>query len=143
MKKQLAFVLVLAMCFSIFVTPLASAKEVAATATKEVAIVDTEGNYLGSVTMSASRAASLAAGAYITFKGIKALLYTGYMWVCTHPQETLAALEFLIQAFDVLQAQHGQLQSADHDGTDFVALVKVNGNSCVRHGDLWACKFSL
>lgn len=126
-------------------TPSAKAQSYEQEDKVDVAVTDTDGNLIGTVSMSKEAQRSLAVGAYVTFKGIKALVYTGYIWVCTHPEETLQTLQFLIDGFQILQDIYGMLKSADHDGTEFVGFVKTNGESCVRvpGTDMFQCLYSI
>lgn len=153
MKKRISFILTVAMIFSILASPISNAQMIDLSSQQEdtledtlveMPVYDTEGNYMGVVTMSSRSASAIAAGAYVTFKGIKALMYTGYIWVCTHPEETLQTLQFLIDGFSALQNTLGMLQSADHDGENFVSAETVSGNFCVyQGGGLWACRYSV
>lgn len=146
--KKLSLFLALLMCFSSCLTPVANAYELSAPASVEehvveVPVVDVDGNLIGTVSMSSARVNELAVGAYITFKGMQVLIYNGYMWVCTHPEETVKTLQFLIDAFDVLQSIFGMIKHASHNGTEYVSFEKVSGESCYRVSTTqWACAYS-
>lgn len=149
MKKWISFILTVAMIFSILASPISKAQMIDLSSQQEDTLVempvyDTEGNYIGAVTMPSRSVNAIAAGAYITFKGIKALVYTGYIWVCTHPDKTVQALQNLIDGFSALQDTLGMLQSADHDGEEFVSAETISGNFCVYEGGgIWACTYSV
>ena len=150
MKSKIGLFLAIVMSILVTGSPVAYAQECFVrfeeqTTMVDVAVVDAEGNLIGNVKMSEASRRSLAAGAYFTFKGIKALVYTGYYWVCTHPTETLQSLEFLINLFDLLQIDLGQLLWADYDGEEFVSAQKVSGESCIRvkGSDRWQCLYSV
>ena len=141
MKKRLSFILTVVLIFSVSASPIAYAQTIDELSQNENAlvgmpVVDAEGNYMGTVTVPSDAIDKFAVGAYITFKGIQALVYNGYQWVCTHPEETIQTLQFLIDGFTVIQDMLGLLQSAIHDGTDYVSAENVGG-------DLWACRYSI
>lgn len=149
MKKRISFILAIIVMFSILTTPIANAQDFELFSHQEenlieIPIIDMEGNVLGIVTRPA-KLEPIAVGAYVTFKGIQALIYTGYWWVCTHPEETVQTLQFLIDGFEAIQNAIGTLQSADHDGTKFVRATKTDGNICVPapSGNQWVCMYSV
>ncbi len=149
MKKWVSFILAIIVIVSVLTTPIANAQDFTLLSHPEedlieIPIVDMEGNVLGIVTRSPALE-PIAVGAYVTFKGIQALIYTGYWWVCTHPEETLQTLQFLIDGFEALQNTIGMLQSADHDGTKFVRATKIDGNICTPapSGKQWVCMYSV
>lgn len=147
--KKISLILALLMCFSSCFTPVANAYEFSASTSVEeriveVPVVDTDGNLIGTVSMSSARVNELAVGAYITFKGIKALVFNGLVWVCHHTDETVQTLQFLIDGFDALQSLFGMIMHASHDGNKYVSFEKVSGESCYRVSTTqWACAYSL
>ncbi len=150
--KKLSFVLALAMCFSIFAAPVANAQAASSEKIQEeavvyVPVVDTEGNLLATVPMSAEsvRALSIAAAAAIFVEGVKSLVYSGAAWVCMNPQLTQDMIMLLPSLFETMQSYLGeQVKTGYYEKGKFTSCVTVSGQSCYRVSTTqWACAYSV
>ena len=150
--KKLSFVLALAMCFSIFAAPAANAQTASSEKIQEeavvyVPVVDTEGNLLATVPMSAEsvRALSIAAGATIFYYGVKSLVYSAATWVCLNPEMAQNLIMTLIDAFQILQSRIGnQVKTGYYNNGGFTDCVTVSGQSCYKVSTpQWACAYSV
>lgn len=150
MKKSIVVLLAVVMCVMVCVSPVAYAHEYAAQKQAmqelvDVEVVDTEGNHLGTVQMTQEARIGIVAGATIFYLGVKAFVFKAGVWVCTHPTETMAALQFLLDAFTILQNTVGPVLYAYHNGDVYNQYEDPNGQICVleRHSDRWMCKYSV
>lgn len=150
--KKLSFVLMLAMCFSIFATPIANAQATSFEKFQEesvvcVPVIDTEGNVLATVPMSADsvRALGIVAGATIFYCKVKTLVYSAGAWIALNPDTTQNIIMLLIEGFDRAQAfVNQQIKTAYHDGSEYTSCITVSGESCYRVSTTqWACAYSL
>lgn len=148
MKKRLALILAMIMCVSVIAAPGAQAQGEYRSNDEEtvaVPVEDINGNLICTVEVPARVQSRVVTGAVIFFMGVKSLVYKGATWVCMNPELTAAIIEVLISVYFDLEAEFGSLIRADHDGDEYVSLVKESGESCIRvkGSDRWQCLYSV
>ncbi len=150
MKKKLCLILSLVLCLSVFATPVAYAQSMENNTAQDVVmvdipVVDVNGNTICTVATPERVAVAILSGAYITYLGVKVLVYQAAVWICLNPDLVYNVITLLTHGFDLIQNEIGkQLVRADHDGTSYVSARTSSGDDCFPvGGGIWACRLSL